>query len=125
MALSQRLIRRGDIFLTQFGSAMEGEAAYIHPAVIVTNNIANANAHVLAVVPITSNTERIYAYDLELPTRRSGLNLDSKIQINLIRHVNIGRFRNKLGFIPDDLMQELDSKLVQHLGLRHYLEIRG
>lgn len=54
------LIRRGDILLVDFASAREHEANYTHMAVVVTNNAASANPHVITVVPITSNITQVY-----------------------------------------------------------------
>lgn len=113
------LIRRGDIYLTHFGLAREGEVALIHPSVIITANVANANLDVLVVIPLTSNIERLFLHDLLLPLERTGLNKDSKAQVNLIRHVSTTRFSKRLGFVPDDLMIELDEKIIEHLGLRY------
>jgi mRNA interferase MazF len=115
MALN--LMRRGDIYLTNFSRAREAEADLVHPAVLVTNNAANADSIVVVVVPITSNIARIYPHDLELPNQRTGLNKDGKAQVNLIRHVNINRLIKRLGFVPDDLMNELDTRLREHLSL--------
>ena len=111
------LIRRGDIILTNFAPAREGEPNKIHPAIVVTNNIANANAPVLIVVPITSNLERIYPFDLFLPNNRTGLNLDSKAQVNLLRVVSLSRLIKTLGYTPQDLMEQLDQRIREHLAL--------
>jgi mRNA interferase MazF len=117
MAVS--LVRRGDVILTSFGPAREGEANLVHPAVVVTNNFANAQAPVLMVVPITSNLERVYVSDLLLPVERSGLNKDSKAQVALMQAVNVNRLLKKISFIPDDLMLLLDEKIRIHLSLEN------
>jgi mRNA interferase MazF len=113
------LIRRGDIYFTHFGEARDGEVAYSHPSIVVSNNIANANTDVLVVIPITSNTQRIFVHDILLPLERTGLNKDSKAQVNLIRHISTSRLAKRLGFVPDDLMLELDERIFEHLGLRY------
>jgi mRNA interferase MazF len=111
------LIRRADVILTDFSPARAGEADRLHPAVIVSNNKVNAAHFVFVVVPMTSNLERLYEFDLLLPAHRTELNKDSKAQINLIRHVSDTRLRKRLGFVPDDLMLELDERILEHLGL--------
>lgn len=111
------LIRRGDILLTNFSPARSGEPSDIRPAVIVTNNIANANAEVLVAVPITSNLDRVYPFDLFLPNNRTGLDVDSKAQANLLRAVSVSRFIRRLGYLPEDLMQDLDTRIREHLAL--------
>lgn len=115
------LIRRADIILTDFSPGREGEADRLHPAIIVSNNKVNAAHFVFVVVPMTSNLDRIYEFDVLLPSHQTELNKDSKAQVNLIRHVSDTRLRQRLGFVPDDLMLELDERILEHLGLRYKL----
>ena len=103
--------------LTDFSATRESEANYIRPAVVVTNNEANAHAHILVVIPITSNLGRVGHYDLELPNNRTGLDRDTKAQVNLIRHVSVSRFVKTLGHVPTDLMLDLDARIREHLAL--------
>lgn len=111
------LIRRGDILLIDFAPALAGEANFTRPAVVVTNNLANANSPVVVVIPLTSNLERIYPFELLLPVERTGLDRDSKAQIQYIRHVSTARFQKMLGHVPDDLMTALEQRLKAHLGM--------
>lgn len=111
------LLRRGDIAFTDFAPAREGEANYTRPAIIVTNNQANAVAPVVTVIPLTSNLERVYPMQLFLPNNRTGLDRDSKAQVELLRHVAVSRIRKVIGYVPEDLMLELDTKVKDHLAL--------
>jgi mRNA interferase MazF len=111
------LLRRGDVVLTNFTPARDAEADYIRPAIVVSNNHVNAFAPVVMVVPLTSNVAKFYASDLFLPLNRTGLDRDSKAQVELMRHVNTNRIIKPLGFVPPDLMEELDQHLREHLAL--------
>ncbi len=111
------LLRRGDIVLVDFAPARPAEAGYVRPAVIVTNNQANAFAPVVMVVPLTSNLEKVYPVQLFLPAERSGLDRDSKAQVELLRHVTLQRVQKTLGHLPADLMAQLDMRLREHLAL--------
>lgn len=113
-----RLLRRGDLVLVDFTPAREGEANFVRPAVVVTHNTANLHSPVVVVVPLTSNVERVYPFELLLPLERTGLDRDSKAQPQLVRHVTTGRLRRTLGQLPDDLLIELDRRLASHLGLQ-------
>lgn len=84
---------------------------------IVTNNKANAFSPVVVVIPLKRNLERVYPHELLLPNHRTNLDRDSKAQATLIRHVNINRIQKTLGFVPDDLMLALDSRIRGHLRL--------
>ena len=111
------LPRRGDIFLVDFEPARAGEANKIRPAVIITNNSANTHGSSVVVLPISSKTEPIYPFQLLLPVSRTNLEHDSKAQTELLRSVSRNRLVKKLGFIPGDVMTDLDSRIKLHLGL--------
>ena len=111
------LIRRGDIFLTHFGPARAGEPDFKRPAVVITNNVANAKADALTVVPLTSNLNTVYDFQLLLPTERTGLNLDSKAQTELITCIAVSRIGKRLGQVSEELMTELDARIRLHLAL--------
>ena len=111
------LLRRGDILLIDFAPAQPGEANHTRPAVVVTNNVANEHSPAIVVVPLTSNTERVYPFELLLPVERTGLDQDSKAQAQFVRHVSKARIRRHLSHLPSDLMGELDARLRAHLGL--------
>lgn len=113
-----KLVRRGDIWLINFRpDGREGEAGQTHPGVVVSNNAANANAVLLMVVPLTSNISRLYVTDVLLPNQRTGLDHDSKAQIEAMRAANVSRLLERLGHVPDDLMAQVDAKLRMHLGV--------
>lgn len=113
-----KLVRRGDIWLINFRpDGREGEAGQTHPGVVVSNNAANANAVLLMVVPLTSNISRLYVTDVLLPNQRTGLDHDSKAQIEAMRAANVSRLLERLGHVPDDLMAQVDAKLRMHLGI--------
>ena len=111
------LIRRGDILLIEFGPARRAEADFVRPAVVITNNMANAGADAITVIPLTSNLSSVYAFQLLLPTERTGLNQDSKAQTELIGSVAITRVRKRLGHVPEDLMMQLSERVRLHLAL--------
>ena len=112
-----RLLRRGDIWLIDFAPVRAGAANYVRPGIVVTNNLANAHAHVVLVVPLTSSIERVFVSELLLPLHRTDLEKDSKAQVQLVRHVSVSRFQKRIGYAPEDLMYELDVKLMEWMSL--------
>lgn len=111
---------RGEIRLTDL--ARSGAASKRRPAVIVSNDRANATATrlgrgVVTVVPVTSNTARVFSFQVLLPADETGLRLDSKAQAEQIRSVSVERLGPVLGIVPTALMTELDDALRLHLQL--------
>jgi mRNA interferase MazF len=92
------------------------------PAVIVSNDGANQTARrlgrgVLTVVPVTSNTSRVYPFQVLLPADRCQLTRDSKAQAEQIRSVAVRRIGAVIGQLPPDLVEQLDAAMRLHLGL--------
>ena len=115
-------MRRGDVVWVDLDPAQGAEASKLRPAVVVSNDGANTTADrlgrgVLTVVPVTSNTERVYPFQVLIPTERSGLPRESKAQAEQVRALTVGRVRRVVGRLPDDLMARLDDALRLHLGL--------
>jgi mRNA interferase MazF len=72
---------------------------------------------VITVVPVTSNTTRVYPFQVLLPARQTGLPRDSKAQAEQVRSVDVERIGDRLGQLPNDLVTELDRALRVHLSL--------
>lgn len=115
-------MRRGDIRLVDFEPARGSEASKRRPAVIVSNDGANATADrlgrgVLTVVPVTSNTRQVYPFQVLLPSAGTGLRQDSKAQAEQIRSVAIERIGSQVGRMTPVLMNELEEAMRLHLDL--------
>jgi mRNA interferase MazF len=98
------------------------EADKVRPAVIVSNNGANAAAErsgsgVLTVVPVTSNVTRIHPFQVLLPAAECGLRRDSKAQAEQLRSVAVIRIGRCVSVLPADLAAQLDGALRLHLDL--------
>jgi mRNA interferase MazF len=115
-------MRRGEIRLVDLGPARGAEAAKRRPAVIVSNDAANETAAnlghgVVTVVPVTSSVERVYPFQVLLPSGTAGLPLDSKAQAEQVRSIAVARVGALLGSVPAPLMTRLDQALRLHLAL--------
>ena len=116
------LMRRGEICLVDLAPAGDSEADKQQPAVIVSNDGANATATrlgrgVVTVVPVTSNVERVYPFQVLLEAEVTGLTHDSKAQAEQVRSVAVERIERRLGFVPAPVMTQLDRALRLHLAL--------
>jgi mRNA interferase MazF len=113
---------RGEIRIVDLGPGLPGEAIKRRPAVIVSNNGANATAGrlgggVLTVVPMTSNVERVYPFQALVPADASGLEQDSKAQAEQVRAVSVNRIGELVGHVAAPTMLEIDNALRLHLEL--------
>ena len=115
-------MRRGDIHAVVLDRGRGSEADKLRPAIIVSNDAANATARrlgrgVVTVVPVTSNVQRIYPFQVLLLAATTGLERDSKAQAEQVRSVAVERVGARLGVVPNALMLDLDEALRLHLGL--------
>lgn len=113
---------RGEIRLVDLDPVRDNEANKRRPAVIVSNDRANTvvarlGRGVLTVVPVTSNTDRVYPFQALLPAAATGLRQDSKAQAEQVRSVAAERLGAVLGRVPADVMAHLDDALRLHLQL--------
>ncbi|HET8784491.1 MAG TPA: type II toxin-antitoxin system PemK/MazF family toxin [Candidatus Limnocylindrales bacterium] len=115
-------MRRGDIVAVDLEPARGAEANKRRPAVIVSNDQANAAATrldrgVITVVPVTSNTDRLYPFQVLLTATETGLKRDSKAQAEQVRSIAVERVHGRLGVVPQPRMDEIDDALRLHLAL--------
>ena len=110
-------MKRGDIYLVNWEPSVPGEPANSRPGVLLTNDDANQRLPHLMLAPLTTNTTRLYPFDVLLPVTSSGLSESSKVQLNYLRGMNRSRIGAYLGSVPKSLMLEVDQKLRDHLGL--------
>ncbi len=116
------MIRRGSIHLVDLEPTRGSEADKRRPAVVVSNDAANATAHrlgrgVITVIPVTSSVRRVYPFQVFLTTSDSGLDRDSKVQAEQIRSVALERIGDRIGIVAGPSMLEVDAAIRLHLGL--------
>ena len=68
-------------------------------------------------VPVTSNTTRVYPFQVLLEATESGLRHDSKAQCEQVRSVAVTRIGARLGRVTAATMDQLDEALRLHLDL--------
>jgi mRNA interferase MazF len=115
-------MRRGEIRLVDLEPVRGAEADKQRPAVIVSNDGANSTAQrlgrgVITVVPVTSNTDRVYPFQVLLPADVTGLAVDSKAQAEQVRSIAVERLGRRIGVLTAELQSDLDEALRLHLAL--------
>jgi mRNA interferase MazF len=115
-------MRRGEIRMVDLEPVVGVEANKRRPAVVVSNDGANAVAArlqrgVVTVVPLTTATARVYPFQVLLRAADTGLPRDSKAQAEQVRSVAVQRVGSRLGEVPPAVMADLDGALRLHLAL--------
>lgn len=111
-------MKRGEIYYANLSPSIGSETDKRRPVLIVSNNANNRAANTITILPITSNTSRIYPFEVLLETSASGLTKPSKIQAQQIRTISKQRFgKERLGKLNEEIMQLVDAAIKLHLNL--------
>ena len=87
---------------------------------VVSNDRANSVAQrlgrgVVTVVPLTSNTARVFPFQVLITADAVGLRVASKAQAEQVRPVAVERVGLSLGLLQASLLAEIDDALRLHL----------
>lgn len=116
-------MRRGEIYLANLDPIRGSEANKTRPVVIVSHDALNQVVEergrgVVTVVPLSSNVERVYSFQVLLPAEVTGLSRDSKAQAEQVRALAYERFApHPEGTLPGRYVQALGEALRLHLAL--------
>jgi mRNA interferase MazF len=113
---------RGEIWQVDLDPSRGSEANKQRPAVIVSNDRANTTATrlgrgVVTVVPVTSNTDKVYPFQVLLSAAKGGLAVDSKAQAEQVRSVATQRLLRRIGRVSPAELTDIDDALRLHLAL--------
>ena len=115
-------MRRGDVVWVDLDPVRGSEASKRRPAVVVSNDGANRTAQslgrgVVTIVPITSQTKKVYPFQVSLPAKSCGLPKASKAQAEQIRSLAVQRIGSTVGHLPTHLLAKLEDAIRLHLAL--------
>jgi len=106
--------RRGEVWWVSFDPSVGGEIRKTRPALVLSNNAANAALNRVIVVPLTSQTEKLYPGEAMVTLNGE----QRKAMADQIATVSKERLRDKLGsFSLADIVAVEQAVLVQ-LGIR-------
>jgi mRNA interferase MazF len=109
-------VRRGDV-VVRFDPAEGHETKKTRPAVVVQNDVGNANSSTTIVAPATG-THRGYPFEVLVEASGSPFEKDSSVRLDQVRVVSIEkRVHSVLGSLDATTMADVDEALQLSLGL--------
>lgn len=108
-------IRKGEIYIASLDPTIGGEIKKTRPVVIVSNDINNKYSKTITVLPITSNTKRIYPFEVYVDKGIGNLPKDSKLKADQIRTIDKSRITKLIGKLPEEFISKIDSAIKIHL----------
>jgi mRNA interferase MazF len=107
--------KKGEIFLANLDPSIGSEISKSRPVLIVSNDINNQYSSTVTILPITSNSGKIYPFEVLVTSEERGLRQDSKIKANQIRTIDKRRLYKYLGTLSSNKMKEVYAAIKIHL----------
>jgi len=106
--------RRGEVWWVAFDPSVGGEIQKTRPAVIISNNGANMALNRLIVVPLTSQTAKVYPGQAIVTLNSE----PRKAMADQLTTASKKRLRSKLGELTLSDIIAVESAILLHLGIR-------
>ena len=111
-------IKRGDLYWVDRNPVKGSKQAGRRPVVVIQNDIGNAVAPTVIVVPLTTRSfSKRYPINAHLSKGIGGLKEDSTILLSHIRTIDKSRLNRKIGRLPALYLAQVDQAIKISLGL--------
>jgi mRNA interferase MazF len=106
-------LKRGDVYWLAFDPSIGGEIQKTRPAVIVSNDAANQALNRTLVVPLSSQTARVYPGEALVQLNGE----PRKAMADQLTTASKQRFRSRLGQISSQDMERIENAILLQLGM--------
>lgn len=106
-------IERGDVYWVDFEPSLGGEIKKTRPAIVLSNNVANAHLNRVQVVPLTSNTDRLFPSEAFVSLNGK----KRKAMADQIATASKLRFRRKICALSKEDLARVEIAVLVQLGI--------
>ena len=110
-------VKRGELYYADLSPVVGSEQGGVRPVLVVQNDVGNKYSPTVIAAAVTSQLGKA-----KLPTHIAlsagdyGLPKDSVVLLEQIRTIDKRRLRERIGELPDNLMQKVNDGLMISLG---------
>ena len=116
--MSVRIVKRGEIYWVKLDPTLGKEINKTRPCVVISNNRQNDYSPLIIVVPITSDLEKIYPFEvvIELGSGKG------KVLTDQVRSIDKERLGDWIGQVEEPIMREISEKMKRVMALEKQFE---
>lgn len=107
-------IERGGVYWVNFDPATGGEIQKTRPAIVVSNDAANAALNRVQVIPVTSKTDRVYPGEALIDIKGE----KRKAMADQLTTASKLRFGKRLDLLSAEDMGRVEAAIAVQLGLQ-------
>ncbi len=106
-------VSRGDVFFANLNPTLGSEQSGTRPVVVISRNALNANSPVVAIIPITSasNKRKLYPSQVALSAGAGGLANDSVVLCEQVRAISKERLQVWKGTLDQAILARIEAAL--------------
>ena len=114
--MSQKLIKRGDVYWVDLPDSNSRALKELHPCLVISNDRQNNVSPLITTIPITSlkPDDRVYSFQVPITLQKR-----SVILIDQIQTIDRDKFKTKITEIEEKLLEEVERKIHFVLSLRN------
>jgi mRNA interferase MazF len=106
-------MKRGEVWWVDFEPAMGSEVRKTRPAVIVSNDASNGAMSRVQVVPVTSNTTKLYVFESRIEVKGA----QGKAMADQIMTADKQRLKKRIGKVSPSEMLGIERAIKIQLGI--------
>lgn len=107
-------MRRGEVWWVNFDPSLGGEIHKMRPAVVISNDASNTYLNRCQVIPLTSQTERLYPSEVLVTLETK----TSKVMADQVTTASKERLKSKIGKLSKTDLLRVEQVLKIQLGLK-------
>ena len=116
----ENLIKRGEIYFADLSPVVGSEQGGVRPVLVVQNDVGNKYSPTVIVSAITSQLSKAkLPTHVELSSSKYNLPKDSVVLLEQIRTLDKRRLKEKISFIDEQKMKEIEKAIIISFGLVH------
>jgi mRNA interferase MazF len=103
---------RGQIYWVDLNPTVGSEISKTRPSLVISNDIGNQYSARVIVAPCTTGgTDRVFPFEVLVPSGEGGLERTSKVCLDQIRAVDKRRIGRQIGALSAERMNEVNDAI--------------